>query len=227
MLKTKIKSNTKKVLVWDLPVRLFHWSLVLMFCISWITAEMGGNAMEYHMLSGYVILGLVLFRILWGVLGSETAQFSQFTHGPISVLKYTLGLFKTEYKTEIGHTPLGGWSVIVLLLVLATQAISGLFANDDIANEGPLYHLVRKATSNFLSVVHQYTSKVLLGLVALHLVAIIFYRMIHHDNLLKPMITGYKVADASSIEPKQYNVFFAIVLALITAGTVYWIVNKL
>ena len=226
MLKEQIKHGTNKILIWDFPVRLFHWSLVLMFCISWITAEIGGNAMQYHMWSGYVVVGLVLFRILWGIAGSESARFSHFIHGPASVLSYTRSLFKPGYKTETGHTPLGGWSVISLLLVLATQAISGLFSNDDIANEGPLYHLVRKATSNFLSVVHQYFFNVLLGLVVLHLAAIVFYRMKHRDNLVKPMITGYKVVDANVTEPKQSNLLLAIVLALFSAGTVYWIVTK-
>jgi len=227
MLNTHVTSVGKKILVWDLPVRLFHWALALMFIISWITAEMGGNAMEYHILSGYVILGLVLFRVFWGLFGSETARFAHFLRGPAAVLSYARTLFKPEYKTSSGHNPLGGWSVISLLLVLATQAISGLFANDDIANEGPLYHLVRKTTSNFLSVVHQYTFNVLLGLVALHLAAIIFYRVLHRDNLVKPMITGYKVLDENIVEPKQFNLMLAIILGLLSVGCVYWVVNKL
>lgn len=225
-MKIQIEPGTKKIRIWDFPVRLFHWSLVLMFCISWITAKMGGNAMEYHMWSGYMILGLVLFRVLWGLLGSETARFSHFIHGPASVLSYVRTLLKPAYKPSMGHTPPGGWSVISLLLVLATQAISGLFSNDDIANEGPLYHLVRKSTSNFLSVVHQYSFNVLLGLVALHLAAIIFYHVKLRDNLIKPMITGFKVVAEITIEPKKSNLVFAIVLALLSAGSVYWIVSK-
>ena len=225
MTKTHIKSGTKIIRVWDLPVRLFHWLLALMFFISWITAEMGGNAMGYHMWSGYVILGLLLFRVLWGLWGSETARFSHFMHGPASVLSHARTLLKPEYKTAAGHTPLGGWSVIALLTILATQAISGLFANDDIANEGPLYHLVRKATSNVLSMVHQYSFNVLLGLVALHLAAIVFYRVKHSDNLIKPMLTGYKTVGENSNEPKQSNFHLAIVLVLVAIGTVYFVVT--
>lgn len=227
MLKTQIKPGTKKIRVWDLPVRIFHWTLVLMFCISWITAKLGGNAMEYHMWSGYVILWLVLFRVLWGLMGSETARFSQFLHGPVSVLSYVRTLFKAEHKQSIGHSPLGGWSVITLLLLLATQTISGLFANDDIANEGPLYHLVRKATSNLLSVVHQYSFNVLLGLVTLHVAAIIFYRVKYRDNLLVAMLTGDKLAAPSAIETRQSSITLAIVIASISAIVVYGVVNKL
>lgn len=183
--------------------------------------------MEYHMWSGYVILGLLLFRVLWGIWGSETAKFSHFLHSPSSVLSYVRTLFKAEYKTATGHTPLGGWSVIALLTVLATQVISGLFANDDIANEGPLYHLVRKATSNFLSMVHQYSFNVLLGLVVLHIAAIIFYLLKHRDNLIIPMIIGYKVVDTSSDAPKQSNSLLAVLIALLATGTVYLVVTQL
>lgn len=227
MTKTHLNSGTKNMRVWDLPVRLFHWLLVVMCGISWITAEMGGNAMEWHMWSGYVVLGLVLFRILWGIWGSETARFSHFIHGPITVLSYTRSLLKPNYKAAMGHNPLGGWSVISLLLILAIQAISGLFANDDIANEGPLYHLVRKATSNFLSQVHQYSFNILLGLVILHLAAIIFYHVKHRVNLLKPMLTGDKLVDINAAETKQTHLLVAIVLILVAAATVYWVVMKL
>lgn len=226
-MKTHVKANTIKMRVWDLPVRIFHWSLVLMLGISWITAEMGGNAMQYHMWSGYVVLGLILFRILWGLWGSETARFSHFIHGPASVLSYTRRLFKAGYKSATGHTPLGGWSVISLLLVLATQAISGLFANDDIANEGPLYHLVRKATSNILTLVHHYSFNVLLGLVVLHLAAIIFYRVKYRENLLKPMLTGNKTVEENSTAPMQSSFLLAIVMALVAMATVYFVVTKL
>lgn len=227
MLNKQTKPSTIKIRVWDLPVRLFHWLLVLMLGISWITAEIGGNAMEYHMWSGYVILGLLLFRVLWGIVGSETARFSHFIYGPAAVLEYARALFKSTYKSATGHTPLGGWSVIALLLTLATQAISGLFSNDDIANEGPLYHLVHKATSNLFSLVHLYSFNILLGLVIIHLVAIVYYRLKHRDNLIKPMISGYKLVDTNTIEPKQSNLLLATIFALLTAGTVYLIVAKL
>jgi cytochrome b len=216
----------KKIRVWDFPVRLFHFLLVLMCCVSWLTVKIGGNAMQYHLWSGYAVMGLVLFRLLWGFAGSETARFSQFLLGPTAVWRYTRVVFKSDCKMTMGHTPLGGWSVMALLLVLSTQTITGLFANDDITTEGPLSHLVRKASSDVLSVVHQYAFKVLLGLVILHLSAVIFYHVKHRDNRLKPMLTGYKMAAQNAAETKQASLLLAIVLAFISAGSVYWIVNR-
>ena len=198
---TKTKPDTKKIRVWDWPVRVFHWSVVTLLIISWISAEIGGNAMQYHLWSGYAMLSLVLFRIVWGLVGSETARFSQFLRGPGVVLAYARTLFKPGYCARPGHNPLGGWSVAALLLTLIFQTTTGLFSNDDIANEGPLYHLVSKATSDLVSQLHAGSFNVLLTLVLLHIAAIIFYRVKHRENLLKPMLTGVKVMDESVPEP--------------------------
>ena len=151
---TQTQSNTKLIRVWDWPIRLYHWLLVALFITSWISAEIGGNAMQYHLWSGYAVLGLVLFRVLWGVVGSETARFAHFMRGPSAVLAYTRSWFKPDYHAALGHNPLGGWSVIALLLAIVFQALTGLFSNDDIANEGPLYHLVNKGTSDLISQTH-------------------------------------------------------------------------
>lgn len=219
--------GTKKIRVWDWPVRLFHWLVVLLFIVSWISAEIGGNAMQYHLWSGYTILGLVLFRILWGWVGSETARFTHFLRGPGAVLAYARAWLKSGYRATHGHNPLGGWSVAALLLTLAFQTITGLFANDDIAYEGPLYHLVSKGTSDLISTLHAGSFNVLLTLVVLHIVAIVLYRVKHRENLLKPMLTGDKVVDENVPEPKQSSMRLAMVLALAVAAGVYVVVTKL
>lgn len=219
--------GSKKIRIWDSPVRIFHWSLALLFFISWISAEIGGIAMQYHMWSGYTILGLVLFRILWGIVGSETARFSHFMRGPVAALAYARAWFKPGYRAPLGHNPLGGWSVAALLLTLAFQALTGLFSNDDIANEGPLYHLVSKATSDLFSILHSGSFNVLLALVALHIAVIAVYLLKHRENLVKPMLTGDKLVDEDIHQPRQSSVWLAVVLALVLAGLVYGIVNLL
>lgn len=221
------QSGTKKIRVWDWPVRLIHWLIVLLFIISWVSAEIGGNAMQYHFWSGYTVLGLVIFRLIWGWVGSETARFSDFIRGPGAVLAYVRAWFKSNYRATRGHNPLGGWSVAALLLTLGFQTITGLFSNDDIANEGPLYHLVSKETSDLISAWHEVSFNVLLVLVALHIAAIILYRVKHRENLLKPMLTGDKLVDENIPEPKQSSLWLALVLASVVAAGVYAVVTKL
>jgi len=224
---TPTESGTKKIRIWDWPIRLFHWAVVALFIVSWISAQVGGNAMQYHFWSGYTVLGLVLFRILWGWVGSETARFVHFIRGPGAVLAYVRAWLKPGYRATHGHNPLGGWSVAALLLTLAFQTITGLFSNDDIAYEGPLYRLVSKDTSDLISTLHASSFNVLLALVALHIVAIVLYRVKHRENLLKPMLTGDKVVDENVPEPKQASVRLAMALALVVAAGVYVVVAQL
>ncbi|MEK6663745.1 MAG: cytochrome b/b6 domain-containing protein [Pseudomonadota bacterium] len=224
---TQTSLGTKIIRVWDWPIRIFHWSVAALFFISWISAEIGGNAMQYHLWSGYSVLGLVLFRVLWGWVGSETARFTHFIRGPGAVLAYARAWFKPDYRAALGHNPLGGWSVAALLFALAVQTLTGLFSNDDIANEGPLYHLVSKATSDSISRVHEGTFNVLLTLVALHIVAIVLYRVKHGENLVKPMLTGEKEVNENVPEPRQSSGWRALVLAMVVAGLVYGVVSML
>jgi len=224
---TQTQSNTKSIRVWDWPIRLFHWLLAALFITSWGSAEIGGNAMQYHLWSGYAVLGLVLFRVLWGVVGSETARFAHFMRGPSAVLAYTRSWFKPDYHAALGHNPLGGWSVIALLLAIVFQALTGLFSNDDIANEGPLYHLVNKGTSDLISQTHRVAFYALLTLVTLHLLAIVLYSVKQGENLLKPMLTGNKAVNESVLTPKQSSAWLALVIALFVAGVVYGLVNQL
>jgi cytochrome b len=178
--------------IWDLPVRLFHWSLVVLLVISWTTAEIGGNAMIYHLWSGYTILTLILFRLLWGFWGSTYARFNDFVRGPRVAIRYARALLQGETPLYPGHNPLGGWMVILLLLILSIQAVTGLFANDDIAVEGPLYPWVSKASSDFLTRIHKLNFNILLILISLHVLAVLFYLAAKGENLIVPMLTGHK-----------------------------------
>jgi len=209
--------------VLDLPVRLFHWSLVVLLVISWTTAEIGGNAMTYHLWSGYTILTLILFRLLWGFWGSTHARFNDFVRGPRVAIRYARALLQGETPLYPGHNPLGGWMVILLLLVLLVQVGTGLFANDDIAVEGPLYPCVSKAGSDFLTRIHKLNFDILLILISLHVLAILFYLVAKHENLIVPMLTGRKWLEPGfqELQAPFARLWLAGALLALAAGGVY------
>lgn len=170
--------------IWDLPVRLFHWLCVILIGASWWSAEQGAD--QVHFWSGYALLFLLIFRILWGFAGSSTARFAGFVRGPAAVLAY----LRTGRHGVAGHTPLGALSVIAMLLAIAGQIATGLIQIDaDDFIEGPLAGLVSYDTATLAHEVHEAGFKVLLGLIALHLLAIAFYRL-RGRSLVGAMITG-------------------------------------
>jgi cytochrome b len=176
--------------VWDLPIRLTHWLFVACIAVSWWTAEQ--RLMDWHRYSGYTMLGLLAFRIYWGIAGSSTARFARFVGGPRAVLNY-LRLPREERAGVIGHTPLGSWSVVALLLAMIVQVSLGLFATDiDGIESGPLSHLVSFDTGRALADAHDLSFDVLIALVALHVVAILFYLLIERNNLVSAMLSGRK-----------------------------------
>jgi cytochrome b len=178
--------------VWDLPVRLFHWSLALLVTFQFTSGYSGGNVMRWHMIGGYTILALVLFRLGWGFAGSTTARFSNFLAGPRTALAFGRRLLSGGPAPHAGHNPLGGWMVVFLLAALAVQAGSGLFSNDDIATEGPLAALVSKDRSDWLTVIHRWNQNVLLALIGLHVAAVLYHWRVKRENLISAMFTGVK-----------------------------------
>lgn len=187
-----VKSNpaSNRVYVWDLPLRLFHWALPLLLGVSWVSVEL--QAMTVHELSGYVMLTLLLFRLVWGVIGSRTARFVYFVRGVPHTLEYARTLRSKAAIKHIGHNPLGGWMVVLLLTVLLLQAVTGLFSHDVSGSAGPLAGWVSYDTSEWLTELHEWNFNALLGLVGIHLAAIMYYVRFRGDNLVKPMLTGYK-----------------------------------
>ena len=214
-----------QVKVWDLPVRLFHWLLVALMGFSWWSAEEGGVTLQYHMWSGYAILSLVLFRILWGFVGSDTARFTNFLAGPSRILATARELFTRAPLPDAGHNALGGWMVLALLAGLLVQAGTGLFANDDIMNEGPLYDKVSKAVSDRLSEAHEVNFAILLTLVGLHVAAIAWHRWRKGEHLARAMFTGTKSLPAPVPPPRLGPVWLAAVLLAVSGGIVAAIVQ--
>jgi len=212
------------ILVWDVPTRLFHWLIVVLVAVCFVSGKIGGNAMQYHEWSGVTILVLLVFRISWGFFGSQPSRFKDFVKGPVAVWCYATEMVKGKSVRYLGHNPLGGWSVLAMLLVLMLQACLGLFANDDILTEGPLYLLVSKATSDWLTKIHRLNQYVLMGLVAIHLFAVAFHFFVKRENLLKPMITGTKHWPGNDTAPAMVSTWLALIIAALSMGGVYLLV---
>lgn len=214
-----------RTFVWDLPTRLFHWVLAVLVSISITTGLLGGfEIMDYHMLSGYGILTLVVFRLVWGLVGNQHARFASFIQGPSAIRHYLQQLRGQRPATpHVGHNPLGGLSVLALLATLLVQAGTGLFTTDDIMLEGPLLHLVSDNTSGKLTALHTNLAWGIMGLVLLHLLAIGYYWLARADNLVLPMLTGWR---RLAITPNASNPWLRGLLAFcVIAAGVYYLVT--
>jgi cytochrome b len=210
------------VRVWDLPTRLFHWALAALVACSVVTVKLGGFWMDWHMRSGYAILALVLFRLLWGFAGSRYALFSSFVRQPSEIIGYLRG----RIEHGAGHSPLAAISVLAMLGVLLVQASSGLFSNDGSFTEGPLARLVSSATSERLSTAHRFGEWAIYALVGLHIAAIAYYTAFRKVALVRPMITGDRLdVDAPSADDGWAMRLRALVLALVAGGAVALIVT--
>lgn len=211
--------------VWDLPQRIFHWLLVALLISQLVTVNIGGNAMEYHMLGGYALLSLVLFRIVWGFAGSRHARFADFLRGPTAVIAYARTLRAGAHTPHAGHNPLGGWSVIAMLASLLVQASTGLFADDDIMTTGPLAHLVSGDTVSLCTKIHATNAWVLAVLIALHLITVTFYLLVKRDNLIAPMIHGRKLGIAPVGPELRASVWRALLILALSGLAVAGLVN--
>lgn len=231
----------KKVRVWDLPIRLFHWTLVFCVFLLFLTGEIGGldfrmpftgqlvGNMDLHMTLGSFVLSLLIFRGLWGLFGSSTVRFINFVRGPSAVLAYLGALVRGELPRHVGHNPAGALMVLALLGTLFLQVGTGLFANDDIFSEGPLAHLVSKETSDFLTGCHELLFSLLLLCVALHISAALYYRL-RGEDLVTPMITGQKsLADIppDSSPPTFVASLWALLVFAVSCAIVWGVVLRL
>ena len=208
-----------KIRIWDLPTRLFHWALVLAVLGSFISADDDGGVLEWHARFGYFILSLLLFRVIWGFTGSHYARFFNFIKSPKAVLSYL------KNPTEVpGHNPLGALSVIALLGFLLLQAVTGLFASDDIAFEGALVKYVSSSVTELITSIHRLNESVLITLVALHIGAILYYRWMKKTDLVKPMVTGDKEwAEKIPVARDSFSLrLIAVVIYLAIASVLYY-----
>jgi cytochrome b len=206
-----------KQLVWDLPVRLVHWLLTGLIAFSWWSVH--NHHTDWHIWSGCAILTLLIFRLLWGVVGSSTARFANFVRGPRAVRDYWRGRW-----SGIGHNPLGALSVIALFAAVAIQVGLGLVSQDeDGIYLGPLARLVSSDTSDRARDLHELWFNVILGLIVLHVAAILFYR-IRGKHLTKPMVTGRAVLDPGAEPMRPGKWWVALICLAVAFGTVRWII---
>ncbi|HEY0183489.1 MAG TPA: cytochrome b/b6 domain-containing protein [Rhodopila sp.] len=209
--------------VWDLPVRLFHWAIVVLIFLAWLSQEF--NYMDWHVRIGYTILTLLVFRVIWGFIGSDTARFTRFLRSPVAALRHLAHIHRREADREIGHNAAGGWMVLVMLALIGVQAGTGLFANDDANTEGPLMHLVEKDQSDWLSHIHSLNFTLIEAVIVLHVLAIMVYAVLKRQNLVRPMVTGTKLMPVEAVPPRMVNPLWAVLTLAIAAGVVAWLVR--
>lgn len=221
-------SSQQNVRVWDLPTRVFHWTLALAIVGSVASAKVGGNAMVWHFRFGSVVLALIVFRLVWGLVGGRWSRFSSFLYAPGTVLRYLRGQSRPDEHLDVGHNPLGSFSVFALLGLLALQVATGLVADDEIANVGPLNRFVGSGTVQRATGWHQELGQwLLIALVLLHIGAVLFYLFRKKQNLVRPMLVGDKAlppgTPASADGPAQRAL--ALVLAVLCGLAAAWVAS--
>lgn len=215
-----------QVCVWDVPVRVFHWSIVVLVALSWAAVENG--YMKLHLWSGLTLLTLLLFRIAWGFVGSTTARFADFAQRPARAVAYLRAMARGEYQPHAGHNPAGGWMVLLLLAALLLQAATGLFSNDGLRFNGPLAALISSRLSDRLTSLHSTIFNIILLLVWMHVVAVLYYRYVRGENLIAAMISGRKPRDDIGAQAvlKFVPLRWALLCLALAAGIVWWIAGS-
>lgn len=206
----------KKIKVWDGPVRLFHWTLLILFALSAYSAfqDKFGIYADIHLWSGVGVIALIVWRILWGLVGSETARFSNFVKSPRALFSYA----RERYHPGVGHNPIGGYSVLLLLSLLLVQAVLGLYSSDGMLFSGPL----AGSDADDIQDIHEQLGYILFGIVGLHVAAILWYRIARKDDLVTPMVTGKKAIAAPA--PKTGSPVLAAALLLVAAAGSYYLI---
>lgn len=225
---TPSPGTPQPVLVWDLPTRAFHWLLAAAVIGLVVTGKVGGNAIPWHFRCGYLVMGLLAFRLVWGFVGGRWSRFASFIYAPGTVLRYLRGQSRADEHLDVGHNPLGAGSVFALLAFLAVQVGTGLVADDEIANQGPLNKFVSSATATLATNWHkEYGQAILITLVLLHVAAIAYYRVKKGKNLVRPMLTGDKMLPPGTPAARDTTAvrLGAVALALGCATLVAWIVK--
>ncbi len=214
-------------LVWDLPVRLMHWGLVVAVAGAWLSQELEGDYFVWHVRCGYAVLVIAVVRIAWGFVGTRHARFAEFVRGPRSVLAYIKSLVSNGDEQYVGHNPLGALAVLLMLSLLLAQAATGLFANDEIFNTGPLFGYVTLDRSNQLTGLHEQLFDALIVVLAIHVLAAFAYLWWKRQNLIWPMMTGRKAAHVVPEESAitESRLVLWLVLLALAAGGLYWVVR--
>ena len=214
----------KNITVWDLSTRLFHWLLVVLVVFLWYSADIADDMMELHVLAGEALLALLFFRVVWGIWGSQTARFSCFISSPVQVFHYFSALRKNKTDNRIGHNPAGGYMVVLMMVLLVVQVVSGLGNSDDIFIEGRLYPYLDDIITSWMAAIHYYNFYGLLALIAIHLIAILSYYC-KGNNLVLAMITGTKKVPVTINPPTIRSSWWALTIIVCIAVAMYVGIN--
>ncbi|TWX47419.1 cytochrome b/b6 domain-containing protein [Colwellia hornerae] len=217
---------SKHALIWDLPLRIFHWLFSCTVIASWYTSDQDNNLIELHMQLGFFALGLLVFRILWGFLGTKHSLFSSFFPTPKRLIKYISDIKNKQVQKSSGHNPLGSLMVILMIVLISLQAISGLFINDDVFSSGPYYDSVSKEVEQVMVFLHHNVFDFMIAAIGLHLLAIVYYVHVKKQSLILPMITGKKLTDKinKADEITHSKLWLALIILLVVVAFVYWLV---
>lgn len=209
-----------RVRVWDLPLRLYHWLLVAMFALAWWSAG-HPRYLDLHLLAGYTTAALLLFRLLWGFVGSHFARFRNFAYGPHAVVGYLRDLFTSRAAHTLGHNPAGSWAIFTMLLLLLAITVSGLVVLGGEEGQGPFHSSISLATGIAWHEPHEWLAWAMLGLVAIHLVGVAVESRLHRENLVAAMLSGYKRVKQKLPHSTNYRAVAAVMLTiwLVAAGT--------
>ena len=217
---------SKHVLIWDLPLRIFHWLFACTVFASWYTSDQDNDLIDVHMKLGYFALGLLVFRILWGFVGTKHSRFSSFFPTPSRLRLYITDVRNNQVRNTTGHNPLGSLMVFLMILLISLQAISGLFINDDVFSSGPYYDSVSKEIEKVMFFLHHNVFDVMIAAIGMHLLAIAYYVRVKKQSLILPMITGKKSAKFVNVTDiiKHSKVLLAVILVIAVAVFIYWLV---
>jgi cytochrome b len=222
-------ANDEQVHAWDLPTRLFKWSLVAMITLAWVSSGFSDPEMKVHKFAGYAVLVLVLYRLFWGAVGGSTASFSSFVHSPSRAMAYLREAREGRAGPYLGHNPAGGLMVLSLIFACGIQALLGLFSSDGVTASGPFADMVGEQTSAWATRVHGLWFYVILGLALLHIATNLYYQFVKREDLIRPMITGMKkpnaYRDAACAQPGSLIVAafcFFMATAIVYFGITVW-----
>jgi cytochrome b len=215
----------RTVLVWDLPTRLFHWLTVVLVAAAYVTERL--NWMSWHVLAGTALLALLLFRLVWGLVGSETARFAHFLTSPHAAVRHLAHAFRREPDAQIGHNPAGGWMVLLLLALLVAEVLTGIVVNNDVADAGPLTERMPARFADAITDLHTLLWYALLAAMALHLAAIASYAVAKGHHLVRPMFSGRKQLPAPATPPRIASSVLALVVLASSAAAAALLANFL
>lgn len=216
MTETASTQSERTVLVWDAPTRIFHWALVALIVVAWLTGEGEGQSAAYHRYAGEALAGMLVFRLVWGFVGGEHARFADFAAGPAAVLDHVRDVFSKTPKRHLGHNPLGALAVFLLLANVAAIVVTGLFSGGE-DNSGPFAGVWGLE----LSELHEVAFRVLQALVALHILGVVVETMKARDALVPAMITGKKRrrSDEPGVDARRASAI-ALIAALLLGAAV-------